>query len=248
MKILIGSPVRQDEGIFIEYLKSLDNLIIPHNAQVDKFFILNDCEHLSKHLQPNEYVIENTGDEYICTEETHTWNPDNLSKMECLRNTILYKAKNECYDYLFMVDSDLILEPATLITLLASGKDLISEIFWTASDPEGKKGFWPNCWQYDQCSSDPGAIQNWLAPGVYQIGGTGACFLIDTKVIKAGVNYSRIPNIKNALWGEDRWFCIRAYCTGFSIWVDTHCPATHLYRPSLYKRYMDMTYGGESIG
>ena len=29
MKILIGAPVRQSEGVFREYLKSLDNLEIP---------------------------------------------------------------------------------------------------------------------------------------------------------------------------------------------------------------------------
>ena len=49
---------------------------------------------------------------------------------------------------------------------------------------------------------------------------------------------SKIPNIDTALRGEDRHFCVRAACAGFSLWVDTHAPAMHLYTRKLYDEYM----------
>ena len=48
MKILIGSPARQDEVTFAEYIKSINNLWVPKSAEVDKYFILNDCPELKK--------------------------------------------------------------------------------------------------------------------------------------------------------------------------------------------------------
>ena len=67
-------------------------------------------------------------------------------------------------------------------------------------------------------------------PGVYEVGGLGACTLISRKALQAGVNFSTIKNL--SFWGEDRHFCIRAVALGFDLYVDTHHPAYHIYRSS----------------
>lgn len=67
-------------------------------------------------------------------------------------------------------------------------------------------------------------------PGIYEVGGLGACTLISQHAIKAGVSYNQIRNI--SYWGEDRHFCIRAAALGIPLFVDTHYPALHLYRDS----------------
>lgn len=234
MKILIGAPVRQGEKIFAEYLESLNQLLIPDGVEADAYFILNDCPELEKHLEPEQYETLNTGDVYTVNEETHIWTSDNLNKMSILRNRLLEKTLSESYDYLFMVDSDLILHPNTLIQLLSANKKLIANIFWTEGKPNTGK-FWANCWDYDQCTQTN--HRDWLKPGVHEVGGTGACFLISREVIEKGVSYSPISNIK-CLYGEDRYFCIRAVCNGFKIYIDTHYRALHLYRPSIYEKYM----------
>ena len=72
---------------------------------------------------------------------------------------------------------------------------------------------------------------------------TGACTLVKRKVLEAGVNYSHIPNIRDALFGEDRHFCVRAAVHGFELWVDTHVPATHLYTETEYQKYMNTKAG-----
>ncbi|MHC1696449.1 MAG: hypothetical protein AB9835_14520 [Eubacteriales bacterium] len=236
MKILIGGPVRQDEDIFLEHLTSLRNLTLPTGCEVHRHFIFNDCD-LSYMLQSEEtYDIINTGDEYVCNEQTHVWSKDNLDKMSHLRNAMLQKTLAEGYDYYLLVDSDLILRPETLVRLLSHKKDLIAELFWTEESP-GSGHYWPNAWEYDQCTTDYETIRKWMSkPGPHSCGGTGACFLIHRRVIEAGANYSPLHNIRG-LYGEDRFFCIRAVALGFDIWLDNTCQPLHLYRRSIYEKY-----------
>ena len=236
MKILIGGPVRQDPDIFSEYIKSVRALEIPEGCTADRHFIFNECN-LSYLLEANEtYEIINTGSEYSCNEKEHVWSKANLDHMSYLRNHMLEHALKGNYDYYFLVDSDLILRPETMRHLLSQNKDLIGELFWTEYTPGGGS-FWINAWEYDQCYSDRESIRKWInEPGIYPCGGTGACFLISSKVIMAGVNYTPLHNIRS-LHGEDRWFCIRAVTHGFDIFVDNQCRPLHLYRRSVYEQY-----------
>lgn len=226
MKVLIAAPLRQDVRIFREYQNALDALKIPEGVTVDRFFVINDCPEVISEVR-GDYIVENTGDAYEKTDNDHLWTRENLSKMHRLRNLCCRYAEGGGYDYLFLVDTDLILHPDTLTELLLTGKDIVSELFWTNG--------WCNAWQYDQSS---GMDPHWVTPGLYQVGMTGACILISRRVLEAGVDYSAIPNIRKCLWGEDRHFCIRAACAGFTIWTDTHCPPEHLYTERAYRNYM----------
>ena len=66
---------------------------------------------------------------------------------------------------------------------------------------------------------------------------TGALTLVKRGVFEAGVGYAPIPNIRRALVGEDRHFSVRAACAGFRMYLDTHCPATHLYTEEEYQKF-----------
>lgn len=244
MRILIGGPARQDVPTFIEHLKTIRGLELPEGVSVDLFYILNDCPELKPLLDPSQYVEIDTGDEYKRTEETHYWTQGNLTKMSFLRNRFLKEVLLGKYDYGMFVDTDLCLQPDTLKWLLDAKKDIVAEIFWTKSSPDSE-AVWPNCWDYDQSQSDDESFRKWLTPGVYRVGGTGACMLFSADVPKACVSFSPIYNIRRALRGEDRWFMIRAACAGFELFVDTHAPAWHLYRPSDYESYMRCIYGDE---
>ena len=52
------------------------------------------------------------------------------------------------------------------------------------------------------------------------------------------MDYTPIPCLKKAVFGEDRHFCIRAACHGFEIWLDTHAQPVHLYTQKHYDQYM----------
>lgn len=95
----------------------------------------------------------------------------------------------------------------------------------------------PNVWDshpYGFASVD--SILRLATPGTYEVGGLGACTLIHRSVLAAGVNYSPVPGISDSLiWGEDRWFCIRAAAYGFRLWADANLIPYHVYRDEQLK-------------
>ncbi len=231
--VLITAPLRQEPKIFHEYRESISNLIIPPGYTVDTYYVINDCPEIIPHLLPSDnYTVYDTGQLYYKTHNDHIWSRSNMTMMETLRNLTIERAIQGNYDYWFSVDTDLVLHPETLCTLLSADKDIVSEIFWSVSKDTCR---WCNAWMHDQGS---GMLKEWENPGLYQVGMTGACTLVKRKVLTAGVNYTNIPNIK-CLFGEDRFFSIRAAVHGFELWVDTHYPATHLYTEREYQKYIE---------
>lgn len=231
-KILICAPLRQDADIFREYQDSLDRLEVPEGFEVSRFFVVNDCPEVKGEIRGAEWTEVEIGEDYIKTDEDHLWNTRLMNKVGALRNMTIRKMLDGGFDYWLSVDTDLILDPWTLHHLLDADKDIVSEIFWTQG-PNGN--YWCNAWDEDQYSAPH---EEWKKPGLYEVGMTGACTLVKRAVFEAGVDYSRIKNIHRALRGEDRHFCVRAACAGFGMWIDTHCPARHMYTRRLYEEYM----------
>ena len=233
LKILIAAPVRQNEEIFREYLKSLDNLEKP--CQCDRFFYLHNSKELTKYLNRKEVLLAMSNDEYKKDEVTHYWKQANLQIITYLKNELLKRTLEGGYDYFMLVDSDLILHPKTLVSLLEADRPIVAEVFWTKWQPDSEP--LPNAWDLDQATSYEGSYDLWKNPGLYKVGGTGACILIHRSVIESGVNYNPLYNL--SFWGEDRNFCIRAVARDYEIWLDTHYPAIHLYRESEYQKYVE---------
>lgn len=249
-KVLIGSTVRQKPAILQEFLLSLAELERP-DLQVDCLFVDNndsvESSRLLKEFSMTGATVFLCADKpietYNCTEETHFWNDRLIWQIAAYKDFILQHARENSYSHVLLVDSDLVLHPATLKQLLAANCDIISEIFWTAWAPG--MGKLPQVWLTGQYSYHIGGnhvpdeertrqttavINNLKLPGVYEVGGLGACTLISANAVARGVTYSRLPNLD--YWGEDRHFCVRAVALGFKLFVDTHYPAYHIYRES----------------
>ena len=226
MRVLICAPVRQTEEIFQLYLDGLNNLEIPSGVEVEKFFVLHNSQHLSKYLDESEYKIVNDNTQYNFNQESHKWKTQNLLALITIKNQLIQYALLNNFDYYFLVDSDLILHPKTLVSLLNADKDIVAEVFWTRWKTEFEPE--PNAWDLDHYTIYDNSIKKWKNPGVYRVGMTGACKLVKRNVLESGVNYDPIYNL--SFWGEDRHFCIRAVCVGFDIWLDTHFPCKHIYR------------------
>lgn len=236
MKVLIAAPVHQTPAIFKEYLDSIDALQVPTDWKVSKLFVLHNCEELLPMVENRAmYAINNTPGQYKTDEVTHHWNESLIGEVAGMKNAIIQQFLQMDYDYLFFVDSDLILHPDTLMQLYRADKDIIAKCFWTKWQPECPEQ--PNAWDFDTYSfyADRN-LDDWKVPGLYRVGMTGACTLIRRRVLQAGVNFDRVYNLN--FWGEDRHFCARAAVHGFEIWIDTSFPPIHLYRESEYERYM----------
>lgn len=248
MRILIAAPVRCNEPWKVEafklYQDALDKLEKPENCEVDRFFILHNSEHLAPLVNGAYGVFNNDDGGYKTDETTHDWNWPKVYVMAEMKNAIIEYSLKKGYDYTFFVDSDLMLHPKTLISLLGSDKDIIAECFWTSWDKESQP--MPNAWMFNEYLFTPEDLIKWKTPGVYKVGMSGACILFKNKVFKAGVNFSPISNVH--VWGEDRWIGIRSAVHGFETWLDTRYEPKHLYRESEYLEYISQLKGGDNHG
>lgn len=272
-RILIGSPVCQKPDVLRMFLFSLEKLSTSTLA-VQYMFIDDNTDPASSKLlhrfaekHPGQVEIirsQEPPSTYTCNETTHVWTDELVWRVAGFKDQLIARAKEDDYDGLFLLDSDLLLQPATLETLVASEKDIVSEIFWTSWTPDSLPV--PQVWLTDQytqyelkhrletLTAEEQYLRKYAfyeklrVPGLYEVGGLGACTLIRRKALLAGVNYSRIHNV--TFWGEDRHFCIRAVALGFSLFADTHCPAFHLYRDSDFPEatvWMKQIYGSAPV-
>ncbi len=255
-RILLGSPIRQKPLILQEFLQSLDRLE-KVNYTIDYFFIEGNDHPESKKLladfakdkgsrcllfSESEAMLKTA---CICNESTHYWREDIIWKIASFKDQMIQKAKEEKYNYLFLVDSDLVLHPHTLEQLILAKKDIITNNFWTKWTPDSPP--LPQVWVSDHYTLFHHEINEQLTqeeihkrtldflqmlqkPGVYEVGGLGACTLISQEALNRGVSFARIKNL--TFWGEDRHFCIRAAALGLTLHADTHYPAYHIYRES----------------
>lgn len=251
-RVLIGSPIHQKPLILAEFLSSLLRLQ-QTDISIDYYFVDDNEDMQSSHLlrefsrkSLNTFIeFSSNRNAYVRNETTHFWNEQLIWKVAAFKNSIIQYATKLEYDYVFLVDSDLLLHPEVLQHLIAADKDIVCEIFWTQWQPNTLAQ--PQVWVRDeytqwnqqrgeQLSSEDIAIrqQQFIAqlkqPGLYEVGGLGACTLISRLALNSGVNFKQIPNL--SFWGEDRHFCIRAAALGFPLYVDTHYPAYHIYRDS----------------
>ncbi|NIK76715.1 hypothetical protein FHS15_001840 [Paenibacillus castaneae] len=254
-RLLIGSPIRQKPPVLRYFLSSLERLsVVDHH--IDYYFIDdNDVEESSAIL--NEFITkqqEANGSMsllkkgelltvYTRNEHTHYWSNELIDKIASWKDDIITTARDQGYDGLFLIDSDLLMHPAALQSLILAEKDIISTIFWTQWQPGTmelpqvwlKDTYWP--FQSDRtmtAGEDADAaiqlVMKLRIPGIYEVGGLGACTYISRTGLEKDISFRKIPNL--SFWGEDRHFCVRAAALGLSLHVDTKYPAFHIYRDS----------------
>jgi glycosyltransferase involved in cell wall biosynthesis len=194
----------------------------------------------------------------VCNEVTHFWKDDIIWKVAAFKDQMIDRARNDDYDYLFLVDSDIVLHPATIDRLMRVNKEIVSNVFWTVWQP-GYPNL-PQVWLYDVYTlfeTRPGEeitqeealrrqsqfIEKLQKPGVYEVGGLGACTLISREALMKPISFKKIKNI--TFWGEDRHFCVRAAALGIPLFVDTQYPAYHIYREELLAGVADFVKGCE---
>lgn len=248
--MLVASPVRKPAPVVRAFLYGLTRLAAP-DQRADWLFIDDNDDPGSSTLlgtvrNPAGRVtvrplpaaqragLPNTG---------HEWPEALVRRVAEIKDGIIEEALAGDYDHLLLVDADLVLRPPTLRHLLTLGLPIVSEVFWTRWRPLGAE--LPNVWVADHYTlfraergerlnrdEAEARTRHFLAslrqPGVFPVGGLGACTLIQRKVLAAGVRFALLPNL--SWWGEDRHFCIRAAALGFPLWADTHHPPLHLYR------------------
>lgn len=265
-RILVGSPVYQKPEILDAFLRSLKKLN-RNTISIDYMFVDDNIDENSSKLlaaferEESKVIIlngKNQG-EYLCDDESHHWDDDLMLKVANYKNSIIHYTIENNYDYLFFVDSDLVLHPNLIEHLKTANKDVVSEIFW--SQWHNDRPYEPNVWLFDEYDLVPKRLGEKLSenemdlrqteflsqlriPGLYEVGGLGACTLISAAALIEGVSFKPIKNL--TIHGEDRFFCIRAAVLGIDLFVDTYYPAYHIYREQYLAGVQDYVKSCES--
>ncbi len=251
-RVLLGSPVHQKPEILKEFLEGL-SCLQQDSISIDYFFYDNNSQSESTELLKrfaatvSNTIIRSTYEltKYACDETTHYWNEELIWMVAGFKDEMISYAFENKYDFLFLIDSDILMEASTVEQLVASGRDIISEVFWTSWYPGSPP--LPNVWFFDhydmvphrraeKLSSEESAqrqqqfFEKLKKPGVYEVGMLGACTLLSRKALSSGISFKPVYNL--SIWGEDRHFCIRAAALGFCMYADTHCKTFHIYRES----------------
>lgn len=237
LRILIGSPVRKKPVILREFLDSL--LRLERDNIITDYFFVDDNDDPESTALLQEFARNTTTsctiyrhpqktEAYVCTENTHYWTSNLIARVTKSKNMMIEAALKGNYDYLFLVDSDLVLHTKTLFYLVKAGKDIIAENHWTRWF--AGSALQPSVWQEHDYNYNEEFLQKLRHPGVYPVKGLCACTLVSRRALQLGVSFDRLEGVEYT--GEDRHFCLRAEALGLRLFCDTHAPAFHIYRDS----------------
>jgi glycosyltransferase involved in cell wall biosynthesis len=148
-------------------------------------------------------------------------------QIDQIRNLIADWAKR--YDYLFSVDSDIVLPRDSLVKMLAADKDIISGLYIQRI---------PNTKTLEVYMDTPGGgctnipYERIEKLGIVEIAACGmGCVLIKNAVFKAleypHYLYKSALDHKNTV-SEDIYFCIKARKAGFKVWADPSIKCDHI--------------------
>lgn len=223
MNILIGSLVRDRGWILPRFLKGIYELNFD-KKNISLYFLVNDSIDKSKEvLEGFKYCF---GDKYrnIIIEEKNLGTQIDkrigdrkpiYKVLAELRNNLLDKGKN--YDFLFSVDSDIILYPEDLNNLVAANKDIVSGIINNGSPQIF------NLMTVKLNSGYPVHYKNWQdeKEDVFEIDVTGAVILI-SKEVCSNIAYEYHER------GEDLGFCKNAQSRGYRIYAHKKVTPLHI--------------------
>lgn len=223
MTVMVGCPVRNRGWILPKYLEHIYNIDYPKEELIP-CFILNDSTDNSERLL-NEFMKKH-GREYknfiICVEHldqvedqrTHAVRQKIYHSLAWLRNQLLSQAISKKVDYLFSVDSDILVPRNILKDLIAADKDVVAAQIW---NDDGKK--FPNIMIQQE-----GKIKHYFdfpKQVLFPCDVTGAVYLMKRKVFTS-------TRYEFHRQGEDIGFCLNAKNQGFEIWADSRIQCTHI--------------------
>lgn len=242
--VAIGCPVQNRENVIKKYLRGIEKISYPKDYIIPIFLVNNSTDNTyqlilnwAKEFHGYRKIIVVNKKIYKGKQDDQTKNTQrDYTLFAQVRNTYLDLVKKTHkdynFDYLFSIDSDIIInQPQTLTQLLLQDKDIISALVYNgkafglvAGHPEFAVEQW-NC----QIGPNNKGKYFMFPMGeiiqkrkVFPIDCTGACYLIKMKVILDDVRYGVHPQ------GEDVPFCESARKKGYGLWCDPTLTPRHL--------------------
>jgi len=265
-RVLIGSVVRKPPEVvraFIHTLRwqrgnaDLRALFLPNYAAHDvgaveaQSLLSFEGSIIAQNVVPeDDGYAENVGG-------TRRWTPAAWHRIGALKNTILQYAVEQRFDFVWLVDADVLCDPYTLQSLLDSADaklavdhgtpaPIVSAVYWTrwtkAARESEVQHAGPQVWlRHPYVLSGHGFTEaefrtRLIARQRTRVGGLGACTLIPASAITKGVNFSKECELPVGPMGdgEDRHFCYRATTRHVQLVADPWPDIWHAYHPEEY--------------
>lgn len=258
-KVLIAAPIRDRAWVLPEYLDSLKGLDTS-GLSVHYFFLVQSSEDASLDVVVNTVIGEggvtnptwpNTTvgyiDEVPKADNRYNRIEDGIySHLQLMRERIRQLAVDMKVDYLFSVDSDIMVRPDTLQKLLSDEKDFVAAIL--SNTPTGSFTG-PNAIR--QAGGGKGPYRDlpyWYnfkpeGVGVVPVFATGACFLASRKYLEACTYLPDVPQYYKSplgkLPGEDMFFAVSGETQGLTQWLDETHRVFHVWGPKQLETYQE---------
>jgi len=236
-KVLIGIAIRNREWCLKEFLSAIEGLDYP-KKKIGIFFIANNCTDktipiLKEWSKKVEKLYSGLRIEMMNFKDPETktreWSQKLLMRMAYMRNKLLTTMVASGYDYLFNLDSDIILRHReTLKHLVCLDREVVAETTWATW---GKIDYFPlpTIWRFGNYG---GVDEDFMAllrkKGTYRVGGLGACNIISKSAANKGASFVPVLNLPQNMRGEDRQFCVRCAVNNIYLWADSYFTPQHL--------------------
>lgn len=225
-KILVSAPVYNREWILPYYLKAIKDQ--KFDGKLELVFI--DGGSTDNTIS----ILKNSGAEIINSKfisgntTVRNWNKERLRFITQVKNEVIELARAKQPDYLFMIDTDILLHGTDCLQkLIGDDKDIVAPYFCT------------------------GSMENY--PNIMMFEGTTAKHLKKNKVpvdqlFKAEVVFGALLIKKECFnfvkfeydsQGEEVAFARLAYRLGFDSWCDSRVKATHIWDKAMLDRKLN---------
>lgn len=271
MKVLIAAPVHNRGWILPDYLKALEALDTGEH-QISYFFLVNNSTDNSLEIltdwaakDPDRRCDIKVMDDKTPADERYERTEEIYRHFRLIRERIREVMLINDYDYLFSVDTDIMVRPETLTQLMEANKDFIaatlsnepSGSFRTVNATDVSIPMIRSPYRSGPKRSAHHVAHTMLkADQIVEVGVTGACFLATRKVMELGTYlYAVVPGSVEAqlltpTTGEDEWFAISLWRHGFKQYLHEgvrlyHCMVKErltVYQEA-FKKYQDKTAG-----
>lgn len=252
-RVLIGSVIRQNSKLLQHFLLSIEKLNIL-GIDVDYYIIDDNISVLSSSIikkfkdrsfLKGNIIIEDSSKiksmDFFETQEKyiplkHNWNKEMLDRIYFMKHRICKYALNMDYDYVFLLDSDIIIHRNTLYNLISKEKDIISTLVVNRQkDNITSINTWINndnkIYIKDNLviNSDYKFLSTIITETQtnIKVGYLSDCILISKNALKSKIDYSLIRKCKNI--PSSHHIFIKAYVLGYEVFIDNSFPGYHIY-------------------
>lgn len=218
--IVAFSPIRQSPAVLDLFLRHLTAQQIPIWVYDDNTDPASSELLESADAKKLPRLADLPVSRYRRGDETHHWDPQTVDRVAAIKNLAIESFLDSTFDSLFLIDSDVLIQPGTVEHLDHAQEQVIASVYWTSWHPGLEPA--PNLFgEYH-----PG-LKRW--PDHYPVGGLGGCTLIRRPALEQ-LRFTRLPHLETE--GEDRWFCHLANQAGIPLTACTHLDQFHIYRES----------------